>query len=74
MICGPLGDVKAYLKAKAKGEEPPSRAKTYRIEEIAALMPHREPFLFLESVSINGDEALASYRISGNEYFFGGAF
>ena len=59
-----VGDVKAYLHAKAKGEEPPSRAKTYRIEEIAALMPHREPFLFLESVSINGDEALGSYRIS----------
>ena len=66
-----VGDAKAYLHAKAKGEEPPFRAKTYRIEEIAALMPHREPFLFLESVSINGDEALGSYRISGNEYFFG---
>ncbi|MBO25786.1 MAG: FabA-like domain protein [Opitutales bacterium] len=69
-----VGDVKAYLHAKAKGEEPPSRAKTYRIEEIAALMPHREPFLFLESVSINGDEALGSYRISGNEYFLEGHF
>lgn len=69
-----VGDVKSYLKAKAKGEEPPSRAKTYRIEEIAALMPHREPFLFLESVSISGDEALASYRISGNEYFLEGHF
>ena len=69
-----VGDVKAYLHAKAKGEEPPSRSKTYRIEEIAALMPHREPFLFLESVSINGDEALGSYRISGNEYFLEGHF
>ena len=29
-----IGDVKAYLHAKAKGEEPPVRAKTYRIEEI----------------------------------------
>ena len=39
-----IGDVKVYLQAKAKGEEPPVRAKTYRIEEIASLMPHREPF------------------------------
>ena len=39
-----IGDVKVYLEAKAKGEEPPIRAKTYRIEEIAALMPHRGTF------------------------------
>ena len=69
-----VGDVKADLHAKPKGEEPPSRDKTYLIDEIAALMPHREPFLFLESVSINGDEALGSYRISGNEYFLEGHF
>ena len=69
-----IGDVKAYLQAKAKGEEPPVRAKTYRIEEIASLMPHRDPFLFLESVQINGDETTGSYRISGNEYFLEGHF
>ena len=69
-----LGDVKAYLQAKAKGEEPPVRAKTYRIEEIASLMPHRDPFLFLESVQINGDETTGNYRISGNEYFLEGHF
>ncbi len=69
-----VGDVKAYLEAKAKGEEPPSRAKTFRIEEIAALMPHREPFLFLESVSLSEDEVVGSYKISGNEYFLEGHF
>jgi len=69
-----IGDVKVYLQAKAKGEEPPVRAKTYRIEEIASLMPHREPFLFLESVQINGDETTGSYKISGNEYFLEGHF
>lgn len=69
-----VGDVKAYLSAKARGEEPPTRAKTYRIEEIAALMPHREPFLFLESVKIDGDVATGSYNISGNEYFLEGHF
>lgn len=69
-----IGDIKAYLNAKAKGEEPPKRSKTYRIEEIASLMPHREPFLFLESVSINEDKATSVYKISGNEYFLEGHF
>ena len=43
-----VGDVKAYLNAKAMGVEPPKRSKTFRIEEVASLMPHKEPFLFLE--------------------------
>jgi 3-hydroxyacyl-[acyl-carrier-protein] dehydratase len=37
-------------------------------------MPHREPFLFLESASISGDKATARYKISGNEYFLEGHF
>ena len=69
-----IGDVKAYLNAKAKGEEPPKRMKTYRVEEIASLMPHKEPFMFLESASIVGDTATARYKISGNEYFLEGHF
>ena len=69
-----IGDVKAYLNAKAKGEEPPKRMKTYRVEEIASLMPHKEPFMFLESASIAGDTATARYKISGNEYFLEGHF
>ena len=69
-----IGDVKAYLNAKAKGEEPPKRMKTYRIEEIASLMPHKEPFMFLESASIVGDKATARYKITGNEYFLEGHF
>ena len=69
-----IGDVKAYLEAKAKGEAPPVRSKTYRIEEIASLMPHREPFLFLESVEVHGDTAKGTYKINGNEYFLEGHF
>jgi 3-hydroxyacyl-[acyl-carrier-protein] dehydratase len=69
-----LGDVKVYLDAKAKGEEPPKRSKSFRIEEIASLMPHKEPFLFLESAKIDGSEATATYKISGNEYFLEGHF
>ena len=69
-----IGDVKVYLNAKAKGEEPPKRMKTYRVEEIASLMPHKEPFMFLESATIAGDTATARYKISGNEYFLEGHF
>ena len=69
-----IGDVKVYLNAKARGEEPPKRLKTYRVEEIASLMPHKEPFMFLESASISGNTATARYKISGNEYFLEGHF
>ena len=34
-------------------------------------MPHREPFLFLQDVTIEGDQARGDYRITGNEYFQG---
>ena len=69
-----LGDVKVYLDAKARGEAPHKRSKSYRIEEIASLMPHREPFLFLETAKIDDKEAIATYKISGNEYFLEGHF
>ena len=37
-------------------------------------MPHREPFLFLETATIDEIEAFATYKISGNEYFLEGHF
>jgi acyl carrier protein len=69
-----VGDVKAYLNAKAMGVEPPKRSKTFRIEEVASLMPHKDPFLFLESVTLEGDEVKGDYKITGNEYFLEGHF
>ena len=69
-----IGDVKVYIDCKIKGEEPPSREKTYRIEEIASVMPHQEPFLFLESATLNGDVATGIYNISGTEGFMEGHF
>lgn len=69
-----LGDVKQYLDAKVRGVDLPARAKTYRIEEVASVMPHREPFLFLESVTVDGEEARGDYTITGNEYFLEGHF
>jgi acyl carrier protein len=68
------GDVKEYLDAKVRGVQLPVRAKTFRIEEVASIMPHREPFFFLEDVTIDGTEARGNYRITGNEYFLEGHF
>lgn len=69
-----IGDVKQYLNAKVRGIDLPARAKTFRIEEVASLMPHREPFLFLQDVTIDGEKASGDYNITGNEYFLEGHF
>lgn len=69
-----IGDVKLYLEAKVKGVELPTRSKTFRIEEVASIMPHREPFLFLEDVTLDGEHATGEYKITGNEYFLEGHF
>ena len=69
-----IGDVKEYLDAKVRGIQVPERSKTFRIEEVASIMPHREPFFFLEEVTIDGNEARGSYKITGNEYFLEGHF
>ena len=69
-----IGDVKTYIDCKIKGEEPPSREKTFRIEEIASVMPQQDPFLFLESATLNGEVATGTYNISGTEGFLEGHF
>ena len=69
-----IGDVKVYIDCKIKGEKPPSRERTYRIEEIASVMPHQDPFLFLESATLNGEVATGTYNISGTEGFMEGHF
>lgn len=69
-----IGDVKEFLDAKVRGVQVPARSKTFRIEEVASIMPHREPFFFLEEVTIDGDEARGNYKITGNEYFLEGHF
>ena len=69
-----IGDVKQYLDAKVRGVDLPERSKTFRIEEVASIMPHREPFLFLQDVTLDGEHALGDYKITGNEYFLEGHF
>lgn len=69
-----LGDIKGYLDAKIKGLPVPSKKNVLNIEQIAAVMPHQPPFLFLQEARINGLSAEGSYLISGDEAFLEGHF
>jgi 3-hydroxyacyl-[acyl-carrier-protein] dehydratase len=69
-----LGDIKGYLDAKIKGLPIPSNKNVLKFEEVAAVMPHQPPFLFLQEARLNGTTAEGSYHISGNEPFLEGHF
>ena len=69
-----LSDVNLFMDAKIKGETPENNLRKYPIEEIAAIMPHQEPFLFLETASIGKSTAKATYIIKGTENFLQGHF
>ncbi|MGF1450662.1 MAG: phosphopantetheine-binding protein [Opitutales bacterium] len=69
-----LGDVKGFVAAKARGEEPPAPAKSFSSFEIGEALPHAEPFLFLNEASIEGKVAKGKYRITGDEPFLAGHF
>ncbi len=69
-----IGDVNSFMAAKIKGEAHSQNARKFPIEEIAAIMPHQEPFLFLETASIAPGEATGTYIIKGTESFLQGHF
>ena len=43
-------------------------------QEIEALMPHGDPFLFIDSAEIGIGSAKMRYQIRGDEFFFKGHF
>ena len=44
-------------------------------KETEELLPHRDPFLFVDSVEINDDETITGYRtFTDKEFFFKGHF
>ena len=43
-------------------------------EEIYRILPHREPMLLLDTVRIEGDRAIGSYTVRGDEFFLMGHF
>ena len=46
------------------------------IDEIKKILPHREPFLFVDRVDeiVPGKSIIARKAVSGNEWYFGGHF
>ena len=69
-----LGDLKSFIHGKVTGVELEPAAKVFRVEDIAALMPQQDPFLFLEEASVGDGKAKGKYTISGHEAFLQGHF
>ena len=38
-------------------------------EEIKNYLPHREPMLLVDDVTMEGDTAIGHYHVRGDEYF-----
>ena len=43
-------------------------------EEIQAVLPHRDPMLLLDEVTLDEDTARGSYQVRGDEFFLQGHF
>lgn len=43
-------------------------------EEIKTILPHREPMLLLDEVTLQGEEAVGHYTVRGDEFFLQGHF
>ena len=69
-----IGDINSFMEAKIKGEAPEQNRRKFPIEEIAAILPHQDPFLFLETASVGQGEATGTYIIKGTESFLQGHF
>ncbi|MEO0795532.1 MAG: phosphopantetheine-binding protein [Verrucomicrobiota bacterium] len=69
-----IGDVKTFVGYKLSGEAMPEPAKNIESLEIPDIMPHGDPFLFVQQAAIRGDEITGSYKISGEEDFLRGHF
>ncbi len=68
-----VGDIKTYMTARLSGADTPSE-RSFRVEDIAAVLPQQAPFLFLKEARLSGDSATGSYPISGSESFLEGHF
>ena len=69
-----IGDINSFMEAKIKGEAPEHNRRKFPIEEIAAILPHQDPFLFLETASLGQGQATGTYIIKGTESFLQGHF
>lgn len=69
-----IGDIKTFVDCRARGVPPPAPARVISAEEVRALMPMQEPFLFLGSARVGTAQATATFRITGEEPFLAGHF
>jgi acyl carrier protein len=69
-----IGDVKAYVNAKARGLPTPEKPMRVDIADIASVMPQQPPFLFVQEAELRAGEAKGVYKIAGQEFFLEGHF
>ncbi len=43
-------------------------------DDIKTFLPHREPMLLIDDVTMEGDTAIAHYHVRGDEFFLQGHF
>lgn len=43
-------------------------------EELQTVLPHRDPMLLVDEVTLDGDTARGSYQVRGDEFFLQGHF
>jgi len=69
--------VKSFLNKKiVGGGEEHHESLVKKLDRLALidLLPHQPPFLFLDSVEIDGEKVVATYHITGDEFFLEGHF
>ncbi len=69
-----IGDMNRFIHEKISGMESSNKAQFFPFEEVAAILPHQKPFLFLHEASLEEHSATGKYRISGDEDFLEGHF
>jgi len=69
-----LDDVKTLIQCKIQGVPMPQRPRHMAIDQIAALVPYKHPFLFLQEAVLREQGAEGRYEIKGNEIFLEGHF
>lgn len=69
-----LDDIKTLIQYKIQGVPMPQRPRHMAIDQIAALVPYKHPFLFLQEAVLREQGAEGRYEIKGNEIFLEGHF
>jgi acyl carrier protein len=69
-----LGQLNKFLHDKITGATAEAPARHYTREQIALVLPHQPPFLFLDEATLTGNSVKASYTIKGDEFFLEGHF